>query len=125
MAVVLAGHGSKTRGFDAAMGQVAAALRRRRTFGEVCCAFLEAAEPSIPEAINRCVDRGARQVRVLPYFVLTGKHVLYDIPQIVREASRRHANKAEIILCPYLGYHPKLVSVVKQRIHEGKIHRRR
>ncbi len=120
MAVVLVGHGSRTRGFDTAMAQVAATLRRQKMFSEVCCAFLEAATPSIPEAIDRCVRRGARQVRVLPYFVLTGKHVLGDIPRIVRETSQRHVGKAQIILCSYLGYHPKIVSVVKQRIREGK-----
>jgi sirohydrochlorin ferrochelatase len=120
VAVVLAGHGSKTRGFDAAMERVAVALRSEKIFSEVHCAFLEAAPPSIQEAIDRCVERGAHEVRVLPYFVLTGKHVLRDIPLIVQDASRRHAAKAKISLCPYLGYHPKLVSVVKQRIREGK-----
>ncbi len=120
LSVVLVGHGSRARGFDAAMERVAATLRRGRFFGEVCCAFLEAAQPSIPDAINRCVERGAREVRVLPYFVLTGKHVLQDIPRMVHEASRRHADNAQIILCPYLGYHAKIVSVVKQRIGQGK-----
>ena len=118
--VVLVGHGSRTRGFDTAMRRVAATLRREKFFREVCCAFLEAARPSIPEAIDRCIKRGASEVRVLPYFVLTGKHVIHDIPKIIQEASQRHASVAKIILCPYLGYHEKIVSVVKQRISEGK-----
>ena len=114
--MVLVGHGSKTRGFDGAMQKVARQLRRERLYREVYCAFLEVSVPSIPEAILRCVQRGAREVRILPYFVLTGKHVTRDIPRIVREAARQHRGKAKIILCPYLGYHSKIVSVVKDRI---------
>ena len=102
------------------MKRVASALRKTKSYREVCCAFLEVSKPSIPEAVARCVESGAHEVRVLPYFVLTGNHVLHDIPGVVREAARRHARKARVILCPYLGYHPKLVSVVRQRLREGK-----
>ena len=115
-AVVLVGHGSKARGFDAAMRRVARALRTEKRFGEVCCGFLEVSQPSIPQAIRSCIRRGAREVRVLPYFVLTGKHVTQDMPRIVADAAKRHRKKAKIVLCPYLGFHPKLVSVVKERI---------
>ena len=117
--MVVVGHGSKTPGFDAAMRRTASALRKTKNYREVCCAFLEVSKPSIPEAIACCVESGSSEVRVLPYFVLTGKHVIRDIPGIVRDAARRHARKAKIILCPYLGYHPKLVSLVRQRIREG------
>ena len=119
-AVVLVGHGSKSRGFAAAMERVASSLRKTKRYREVLCAFLEVSAPSIPEAVDLCVRRGASEVRVLPYFVLTGKHVLHDIPGIVQEISVRHSSKAKIILCPYLGYHSAIVSVVRQRIREGR-----
>ena len=116
-AVVLVGHGSKARGFDTAMRKVARALRREKRFGEVCCGFLEVSRPSIPHAIRSCVRRGAREVRVLPYFVLTGKHVTRDIPNIVAEAARRHRGRTRVVLCPYLGFHSKIVAVVKERLN--------
>ena len=114
--VVLIGHGSKARGFDAAMRKVARALKRQGRYREVTCAFLEVASPSIPEAVRDCVLNGAREVRILPYFVLTGKHVTRDIPLIVSEAVKKHRGRSRIVLCPYLGYHEKIVSVVQERI---------
>ncbi len=119
-AVILVGHGSRARGFDAAMKRVAAALRRTKRYAEVRCAFLEVSKPSIPDAIGDAVSSGAREVRVLPYFVLTGNHVVRDIPEIVRAEKKRHARVSRVVLCPYLGYHPKLVAVVAQRIREGR-----
>ena len=115
---MLVGHGSKTRGFDKAMRKVARQLRRDRLYSEVCCAFLEVSLPSIPEAISNCVEKGAAEVRVLPYFVLTGKHVTGDIPRIVAAEAKKHRPQARILLCPYLGYHPGIVSVVKERVGE-------
>ena len=102
------------------MERVASALKKTKSYREVHCAFLEVAKPSIPEAITRCIEGGSSEVRVLPYFVLTGKHVLRDIPRIVLAEAARHKGKAKIVLCPYLGYHSKLVSVVQQRIGEGR-----
>ena len=112
---MLVGHGSKTRGFDKSMRRVEKMLKKGGRYFDVRCGFLEAAEPSIPRAIRECIDRGAKEVRVLPYFVLSGKHVMSDIPRIVADAARRHRS-AKIVLRPYLGYHSKIVSVVKERL---------
>lgn len=100
------------------MIQVARRLRLG-SFREVTCAYLEINPPSIPEALLRAVRRGARDIRVLPYFVLAGNHVREDIPRIVRFEARRWKRKAKIRLCPYLGYHEKIVSVVKERIQHA------
>ena len=118
-AVIIIGHGSKQRGFQAAMERVAAALRRGRRFGVVLCAYLEITKPLIPEAIGRCVQKGAKEIIVLPYFLLTGRHVEQDIPRIAAEARKKYKGKARIKLAPYLGYHGKIVEVVKQRIGEA------
>ena len=109
------GHGSKAKGFNRAMLRVARRLRQT-AFRDVRCAYLEINSPSIPEAVRQAVRRGARDVRVLPYFVLTGNHVKKDIPRLVRLERDRWKRKAKVRLCPYLGYDERIVSVVKERI---------
>ena len=116
---MLVGHGSRTRGFDTAMRKVAQALKRTGRYRDVRCGFLEASRPSIPRAIFQCVRRGAREVSVLPYFVLTGKHVTRDIPNLVAEEAKKYRGQARIVLCPYLGYHPGLVWAARRRLREG------
>jgi sirohydrochlorin ferrochelatase len=115
--VILVGHGSKARGFDRAMKRVAAALRRG-PYRTVQCAYLEINSPSISEAIRQAVRRGAREVRVLPYFLLAGNHVRKDIPAIIASERKRQRSKTRIFLRPYLGYDPKIVSVVRERISD-------
>lgn len=119
-AVVLAGHGSRTRGFSAAMRRVARDLAADGGFGRIICAYLEIARPSIAEAIDRAVAAGAAEVRVLPYFVLSGRHVKEHFPAIAAAARKKHGRRARIILCPYLGYDKKVVSLTKERIRQGR-----
>ena len=102
------------------MRRVAAGLRRDGRYDPVLCAYLSVTPPSIEQVIDRLVRGGAGDIRVLPYFVLTGKHVSRHIPAIVRAARKKYRGVAKISLCPYLGYHDKLVSVVKQRIGEAR-----
>lgn len=117
---MLVGHGSRARGFAAAMKKVASRLSAAPGLGRVVCAYLEIARPSITEAIDRCVAGGAREVRVLPYFVLSGRHVKSHIPVIIAASRKKHGRRAKIILCPYLGYDKKVVELAKERIRQGR-----
>ena len=71
-------------------------------FGAVRCAFLELAEPSIPDGISQCVDDGANEVIVLPYFLSAGRHVAEDIPSEVEQARSHHPDVC-ITITDYLG----------------------
>ena len=96
------------------MRRVAAKLRGG-PFREVRCAYLEINRPSIPEAIRLSARRGAREIRVLPYFVLSGRHVVEHIPEIICHARKKNPG-VRIKLCPYLGYDKRIVDVVKDRL---------
>lgn len=98
------------------MRRVAKLLSGDKRFFGVLCGYLEINKPSIPDAIIEAVRMGADEVRILPYFLLTGRHVNEDIPRIVKEAKKTWKNKVKIILCPYIGFDPKIVSLVKKRI---------
>jgi sirohydrochlorin ferrochelatase len=117
-AVLVVGHGSRAKGFESAMKKVARRLAAKLKT-KVTCAYLEIAKPSVPEAVDALVRGGAREIRVLPYFVQLGLHVREDMPALVAEAKKRHRGRARITLCPYLGYHDKIVQVAAERLKAG------
>lgn len=98
------------------MRRAARALEKRLGGPRVTSAFLEINSPSISEAVDACVASGAKTVRILPYFLLTGRHVRSDIPAIAKSARLRHRGRARIVLCPYLGFDPKIVDVLLKRL---------
>jgi len=71
-------------------------------FDFIHCAFLELAEPSIPDGLRECVEKGAVEVVVLPYFLSAGRHVAEDIPHIVQQVSVAMP-AVNITISPYLG----------------------
>ena len=70
-------------------------------------AFLEIAEPSIPQGIDICVEQGATKIVILMNFLNTGKHVDKDIPRIVNEARAKHAEVQFHITKP-IGQHDQI-----------------
>ncbi len=116
-AVLLIGHGSRARNANEALFLVVAHFQRAWAHRILEAAFLEISHPSIPEGIELCVDKGARRVIVIPYFLFKGNHVRVDLPVFVREAREKHPS-VDIVLGPHLGFHPKIIEIVDERIGE-------
>lgn len=83
------------------------------TYAYVSSAFLELAEPSIPDGIQQCIDQGATDVTIMPFFLSAGRHVVNDVPELVR--SKQQANPhVRIRLAPYLGVSGLMPSLILQ-----------
>ena len=83
-------------------------------YGMVECAFLELAEPSIPDAVRQCIERGATRVTVLPYFLSAGRHVVSDIPAEVSRVAGDYPD-IPIRILPYLGAAGALTEFILQQ----------
>ena len=118
-AVVLVGHGSKLEGSSAALEQVLTQLRKKEPETVFQTAFLELRSPNIPQAIQFCLNQGAEEIVIVPYFVQLGRHVAHDIPRIVDEAKTQYPDR-EIRLAPYLGFDERIVPVIEDRIRQAR-----
>lgn len=103
-ALLLVAHGSR---HDASNDEVRAlTVSVRNAAGErfdaVDCAFLELADPAIPDGIERLIEDGADDITVLPYFLAAGRHVSEDIPAQVDEKRFEHPD-INIAIAPYFG----------------------
>jgi sirohydrochlorin ferrochelatase len=103
-ALLLVAHGSRRLESNQEVRDLTERLRARAGggFDWVGHAFLELAEPSIPEAVAQAAAAGAREVLVLPYFLSAGRHVVKDIPDEVAAALRQHP-QMRVQVAPYLG----------------------
>lgn len=82
-------------------------------FDLVDCAFLELTDPLVPEGIDALVHRGAREVRLLPYFLAAGRHVVDDLPELLTEARLRHP-RVRFDMTRYLGQTPGVVTLLAE-----------
>lgn len=110
-------HGSPHASANADMFRVVETLKLQRGakhFPIVEVGFMECNEPSIPEAIDRCVAAGATRVVAVPYFLHTGTHVCDDLPTLLEEAQERHPN-VEFRQGDYLGLSSRLTAILADR----------
>ena len=113
-AVILIAHGSRNPAAQADH-QLLCDRVAARSGTTVAAAYLELAEPSIPDAIDAAVADGATRVRLVPLFLHTGNHVARDIPELVDAARLRHP-EVELDLETHVGADPRLVDLVADRI---------
>jgi sirohydrochlorin ferrochelatase len=81
-------------------------------------AFLELAEPSLAQAVERLARRGASELVVIPYFLTLGTHLQRDLPRLVSEAGAALA-PVTISIAPPLDGHPALLTAVLDRARES------
>lgn len=112
-ALLLIAHGSRRQASNEEIETLACNLEQQtgEEFEIVKCAFLELAEPSIPDGVSACVAKGAKNVTVLPYFLSAGRHVATDIPNEIEKARQVHPN-IEIKTTPYLGSAKEITSIL-------------
>jgi sirohydrochlorin ferrochelatase len=115
--VLLMAHGSRRPEANADLAKLAEMLRPRLPGQIVEIAYLELAEPSIPEGLERCRSLGAEVVHMLPWFLSAGSHVTEDLTRFHDEFAARHPGLA-VELHPPLGLHPLMVEILLTRLRE-------
>jgi precorrin-8X/cobalt-precorrin-8 methylmutase len=116
--ILLLGHGSPKKGANN-LERVGKMLHGMLHAGcaEDCVriAYLQFAEPGIPETIRECVEQGAEKIILHPFFLSAGMHVTKDIPGMIEEARGLYPDVKFIYTEP-LGVHEKLAQIVMERI---------
>ena len=117
--LLLVAHGSRREASNEEVRQLAERLRQLagENFSRVEAAFLELADPSIPDGIEQCIASGANSVTVLPYFLSAGRHVSEDIPAEVAAKQQQHPDVA-ITLAPYLGSAEGIVGLILNMVSD-------
>ena len=116
-AILLIAHGSRRAAANADLIRLAELVRARRPDEIVEIAYLELAEPTIPQGAARCVERGATEVKMSPFFLSAGTHIAEDLTGFRTEFESQYP-EVRFQLCPPLGLHPLLVEAVFDRMNE-------
>ena len=119
--LLLVAHGSRRPQSNDEIRQLAETVRARagERFGFVGSAFLELAEPSIPDGIEACIAHGATEVVVMPYFLSAGRHVVEDVPALVLAKQAEHPT-VNIRFAAYLGASHVMPDLILQTLEGGQ-----
>jgi len=102
--LLIIAHGSRRAASNDEVRALADAVRAQpgQAYDHVEAAFLELAEPGIPEGLKALAAKGATEIVAFPYFLAAGAHVAQDIPDAIAEFSAAHPG-VKVRLTRHLG----------------------
>ena len=111
--LLIVAHGSRREASNEEVRHLAKLIADSQNceFAEVSAAFLEIAEPSIPQGLEDCIKRGASEVVVFPYFLAAGRHVVEDIPAEILPVVEKYPG-VKVRLASHLGLSSQLPDVI-------------
>jgi len=113
--VIVVDHGSRRAASNEMLLDVVKMFVEQTDYRIVEPAHMELAEPTIAQAFDKCVERGAKVVVCNPYFLLPGRHWNQDIPDLVAAAASKHPGIKWMVTAP-LGLNAMLPRVMDDAI---------
>ena len=92
--------------------------RLRAAGMQVVLAFLEFMSPALDEAAAKLADKGIKTVIIVPLFLAQGAHLKRELPEMVEEIRKRHAN-TEFRVTPALGEAPEIVAAIAEWVQRA------
>ncbi|PLR77888.1 sirohydrochlorin chelatase [Bacillus sp. V3-13] len=113
--IVLIGRGSTDPDVKRDLGEIAELLKQSSGVRRVDTCYLTAAEPGLEEGLKIAAESPFSKVFVIPYLLFTG-----ILMKTIEKAINNHSQKdyKQYILSNYLGYHPHIESILRERAHE-------
>ncbi|WP_372808268.1 sirohydrochlorin chelatase [Pontiella sp.] len=119
-ALLIVAHGSRRKESNEEVRRLAARIKENAgpAFSEVASAFLEISSPQIDSAVADLVKEGAEEIKVFPYFLAAGTHVVDDIPKQIAEAEATYPD-VQFELLPHLGGLQGISTLILNQVYHG------
>jgi len=113
-AIIVFAHGSSVESANESVRALTRSLAEMGNYPLTETAFLELGQPDLPAAVARVVEKGARRIIVVPYFLTLGIHLRRDLPRIVESISTMYDGLSIHVTDPLDG-HPALPRILLER----------
>ncbi len=119
-ALLIVAHGSRRKESNEEVRRLAKRIDENSGpgFDLVSSAFLEISSPQIDSAVADLVEAGAAEIKVFPYFLSAGTHVVNDIPQQVADARKTYP-QVDFEILPHLGALHGISTLILTQIYKG------
>ncbi|MBL7003085.1 MAG: CbiX/SirB N-terminal domain-containing protein [Gammaproteobacteria bacterium] len=115
--LIIVAHGSRREQSNLEVQSLAEqiSLLDDTNFSHISSAFLELAEPSIPDALENNINSGSKTIFVFPYFLSAGRHVSIDVPNEVAKIQLKYPD-IDIQIKNYLGNNIELPKLILKQL---------
>ncbi len=116
--IILIDHGSRQAAANDMLNAVVQVFKETSNQPIVEAAHMELASPTLHDAFNACIQQGAKEIVIHPYFLAPGRHSTGDIPRMAEEVGA-HFPDVPYRVTQALGVDTRMSEVILQRIQES------
>lgn len=114
--ILIVGRGSSDPDTKRYFHEIEKRLKRKISVSKISTCYLAACEPNVETGIASVLqDEDAEQIFIVPYLLFTG--IL--MKSLERMVSKLPNVNQKLFLCRQLHFHPNLVSLLNERVHEA------
>ena len=115
--VLIVAHGSRENGTENTIEAIRDYVQEELGREHIVEAYMEFRATNIAAGIQKLIDRGADDIKIVPYFLFEGVHIKEDIPAEIAAFQAEHPN-VKIRFGRTLGADRRLAAVLADRIRE-------
>jgi sirohydrochlorin ferrochelatase len=116
-ALLVVDRGSREPEVRQELEEICLIARKKAGYDTSTYCFLEVVPPSIEEGIRKCVDSGAEQITIMPYFLYPGMKLKDTVK---RTAIIINEQKLKVAIARPLSYHAMMAQLITDRLTELK-----
>ncbi|NLI92673.1 MAG: cobalamin biosynthesis protein CbiX [Peptococcaceae bacterium] len=115
--VLILAHGSREKETETTLDQIMSMLEQRLQLENIEEAFLQFSAINLQQGLVKLINRGATDIKIIPYFLFEGVHIKEDIPHEIREFNKIYPD-IKITLGKTLGADDRLADILADRVKE-------
>lgn len=119
-AVLFVGHGSKDPEGNEEVRRFVQLIDKDLPVSVIETCFLEFEAPAISQGIDRCVERGASRIAVIPIILFSAGHAKIHIPAAIDEAKLKYP-EVDISYGRPIGIHEQVLNILMSRLAEAGV----
>ncbi len=115
--VLILAHGSREKQTMQTMDKIVDMVKAKLPDTVIECAYLQFCEVNLEKGLKKLIEKGVKNIKVVPYFLFSGIHIQEDIPAEINEFLKDYPD-VKITMGKTLGADERLADIVADRIKE-------
>lgn len=113
--ILILAHGSKATETEKTLEAIIEMVKKENQDKIIEHAFLQMSETTLDKGLDKLLEKGVTDIKVVPYFLFAGLHIQEDIPAEIEEYCKDKGH-ITVKMGETLGADPRLAKILCDRI---------
>jgi sirohydrochlorin ferrochelatase len=115
--ILILAHGSREKETENTFHKIFDMVKDRFPNMPIEMAYMQFCDATIEKGLDKLIEKGATEIKIVPYFLFDGVHIREDIPAAIKNYLGKR-QEIKVTLAGTLGADERLADILADRINE-------